>query len=206
MNLTNIPIYKPLDESKISERIHTTSIQGLYFINTPLASDERGFFREVALLPELETVLPFPFTVKQINHAKSEKNVVRGMHAEDWNKLITVAHGTALCVLSDIRPDSETFLKSEYFMLGFSQEAIPGSLFITKGIANSVCTIESPVEYLYFVDSLYKDRDTSKDQAISIFDPNLNIQWPIPKEEIIISERDKNSITLRELYPEKFNS
>lgn len=204
MDTSHLPIYKPSDQNKIAERIHTTSIQGLYFIDTPVASDERGFFREIALLPDLESVLPSPFRIKQINHAKSEKNVIRGMHAEDWNKLVTIAHGVALCVLSDIRPESETFLKSEYFLLGFSQEALPGSLFITKGIANSVCAIEPPVEYLYFVDSLYRERDTAKDQAISIFDPHLNIQWPIPKEEIVISERDRNSITLEELFPDKF--
>lgn len=197
-------VYRPTEENKISDRIHKTSIPGLYFIDTPLASDERGFFREVAILPGLQQILPFDFQIKQINHARSEMNVIRGMHAEDWNKLVTVAHGTALCVLSDIRPDSETFLKSEYFLLGFSETAAPGSLFITKGIANSVCAIDAPVEYLYFVDELYKERNTSKDTAISIFDPDLNIKWPIQKEKIIISERDKNSITLRDLLPEKF--
>lgn len=204
MDVLDLPLYKPTEENKIGDRIHSSSISGLFFIETPLSSDERGFFREAAILPDLQGVLPFPFVIRQINHANSQKNVIRGMHAEDWNKLVTVTHGTALCVLSDIRPTSPTFLKSEYFFLGFSPEAAPGSLFITKGIANSVCAIDAPVEYLYFVDEIYKDRDISKDTAISIFDQDLKIQWPIPKEEIIISERDKNSVTLGSLYPEKF--
>lgn len=197
-------LFRPTEDNKIADRIYKTAIPGLFYINTPIASDNRGFFREVALIPELQKVLPFDFQVKQINHARSEKNVIRGMHAEDWNKLVTVIHGTALCVLSDIRPNSETFLKSEYFLLGYSENALPGTLFITKGIANSVCTIEAPVEYLYFVDALYKERDTTRDTAISIFDPDLDINWPIQKGDIIISERDKNSVSLRQLFPQKF--
>lgn len=196
--------YKAVEENKATDRIYKTSISGLYFINTPLSTDDRGFFREVAILPELQNILSFDFQIKQINHARSEKNVIRGMHAEDWNKLVTVVNGTALCVLSDIRPDSETFLKSEYFLLGSSTDALQGSLFITRGIANSVCAVEAPVDYLYFVDALYKERDISKDTAISIFDKDLHIQWPISKEDIIISERDKNSITLKQLFPDKF--
>lgn len=204
MDTQSLTLYMPSDHNKVNERIYKTSIPGLYFIDTPIARDNRGFFREVAILPDLQELLPEHFEIKQINHARSEKNVIRGMHAENWNKLVTVAHGTALCVLSDIRPNSPTFLKSECFLLGFSEKATAGSLFITKGIANSVCAIEAPVEYLYFVDSLYRDRNTSKDKAISIFDPDLDIKWPIPKEEIIISERDKDAVMLKELFPDKF--
>jgi dTDP-4-dehydrorhamnose 3,5-epimerase-like enzyme len=56
------------------------------------------------------------------------------------------------------------------------------------------------------VDKLYKDRDPAGDQAISLFDPDLNIAWPTPKEEMVISERDRQAVTLREKFPQKFTA
>ena len=204
MDLMNLPLYKVNEKNKVEDRIYKTSINYLYYISTIVHEDNRGFYREVALIPDIEKVIGKPFSIKQLNHANSVKNVIRGMHAEDWNKLVTVTHGVCLCVLADIRPNSPTFLKKEYTLLGFGENALPGSIFITKGIANSMFIVEEPVEYIYAVDELYRDRDKSGDVAISLFDPDLNIQWPIPQEEMIISDRDKNSITLREKYPEKF--
>lgn len=204
MDVSTLPLYIVDEKNKLTERIYSTAIPGLLYIDSPLNADNRGFYREFALIPDLEQVLGINFQVKQLNHANSKKNVVRGMHAEDWNKLVTVTHGACLCVLADIRPDSPSFLKKEYFLLGQGENTLPGSLFITKGIANSMCIIDAPVEYVYAVDELYRERDTSNDVAISLFDEDLAITWPIPKEEMIISDRDKNAITLREKYPTKF--
>jgi dTDP-4-dehydrorhamnose 3,5-epimerase len=109
MQLENIPLYTVDEKNMVSDRIYKTSIPGLYYIDTVLHEDERGFYREEALIPDLEEVIGSRFAIKQLNHARSEKNVIRGFHAEDWNKLITVTHGVCLCVLADIRPESQTF-------------------------------------------------------------------------------------------------
>lgn len=205
MDLSQIPLYTLDDANKIGDRIFKTAIQGLYYITTTVFEDNRGFYREIAVIPELEKVRGTNFEVKQLNHSSSKQNVVRGIHAESWNKLITVTHGVCLCVLSDIRPDSPTFLTKEYFLLGYGQNnPLPGAIFVTAGVANSFLTVEGPSEYVYAVDQLYTQRDTSNDVAISIFDPDLNISWPVRREEMVISQRDKNSILLREKFPEKF--
>lgn len=204
MKLNSLPLYTVDEANKIGERIYKTQIPGLYYIDTKVFSDNRGFYREIAVVPDIEKVTGEVFNTRQLNHSHSNKNVVRGMHAEDWNKLVTVTSGVCLCVLADIRPDSETFGKTEYVVLGFGEKALPGALFVTKGLANSMCIIDGPVDYVYAVDALYRERDTSNDVAISLFDPDLNIHWPIPHDEMIFSERDQNSITLREKFPEKF--
>jgi dTDP-4-dehydrorhamnose 3,5-epimerase len=204
MNFQNINLYKLADENKVSERIYKTSMQGLFFINDPIFADERGFFKEVAIIPDIELVLKEQFVIRQINHARSKKNVVRGMHAEDWDKLITVISGTAFCALSDIRVNSETFTKTEYFLLGDGEDAIMGSLFIKSGIANSVCALEDNTDYLYAVSKIYREKQDEDARAISVFDPILNIKWPISKEEMIISDRDKNAVFLKDLHSEKF--
>lgn len=203
MNI-NAPLYSLNKANRVGERIYKTSILDLYYISTEVHTDKRGFYREIALLPDLSSVLGFEFNVKQLNHAQSLKNVIRGMHAEDWNKLVTITHGVGLCVLADVRPDSPTFGKKEYFLLGFGDRALSGSLFVSKKIANSICVVTEPVEYIYAVDQLYRDRETKGDVAISLFDPHLNIEWPIQKEEMVISDRDRNSVTLKDLFPEKF--
>ena len=131
-------------------------------------------------------------------------NVLRGFHAEDWNKLATLASGKILSIIVDIRPDSPTFAQYEQFVLGFDSESLQGALYISRGLANGFAVLEGPADYIYMVDALYSQRDKSKDKAIALFDPDLKINWPIAQEKMIFSKRDKNSVTLRELFPQNF--
>lgn len=198
-------LYQPTEDLKIADRVYSTPIEGLYYLTYARHTDNRGSFADFYKIPKINAALGTDFTIKQLNYAYSYPKVLRGMHAENWNKLITVLAGKAFCVLADIRPNSPTFGKTAYFEFEFTPESKEGAgLFITKGIANSICAPEQEVGYLYAVDMLYEDRDVSGDRAISVFDPDLKIEWPIAREEAIISDRDINSITLRELYPEKF--
>ncbi len=205
MDLSKLPLYSVNEQNKVGDRIYKTKIDGLFYISTQVFEDNRGFYREIAIVPDLDTVRGEVFQVKQLNHSNSKQNVIRGIHAEHWNKLITITHGVCLCVLVDIRPESPTFLEKEYFLLGYgSQNPLPGAIFVTQGIGNSFLTVEGPSEYFYAVDSLYRERDKSGDQAISLFDADLQIEWPISQENMIISDRDLQSKSLRELYPDKF--
>lgn len=197
--------YQPTPEKRLTDQIYRTNIEGLYYLTYPLFADERGFFSSFYKIPGINEALGTDFTVKQLNYSYSQTNVIRGMHAEGWNKLITILQGKAVCVLADIRPNSPTFSQTEYFELGLDPTGKQGAgLFITKGIANSICATEGPVGYLYAVDMLYEDRDPTGDRAIAIYDPDLAIEWPVDKTQAIVSDRDRDSITLRELYPEKF--
>lgn len=196
--------FKPNESNQISEGVHKTSIPGLYFFQKQLHQDNRGYFTEVGHAHKVEALTYQPFKVAQINHSRSFTNVIRGMHAEGWNKLVTVISGSCFCALADIRPDSPTFSKVETFLLGDDPKALAGTLFVTQGIANSICVVNGPSDYIYLVDKLYQDRDKSGDQAISVFDPNLNINWPVSLSDMIISDRDQQTTTLRERYPDKF--
>lgn len=202
MNLTHT--YKPSEDKKVAERVYSTSINGLFYIDHITHRDQRGFFSEVAKIPYLEKVLPQSFVIKQINHARSEQNVIRGFHCEAWNKYISITNGICFSAIVDARPDSKTFGNKECFLLGHGEGALDGSVYIPGGSGNSMCVVEGPVDYLYFVDEIYENRDLKGDLALSLFDPDIQIEWPIPREQMIISERDINSITLREKFPEKF--
>jgi dTDP-4-dehydrorhamnose 3,5-epimerase len=177
--------------------IQKTSIEGLLYLDYDLHGDERGFFAEIALLPDLNQMLPQPFVPVQFNLAVSQQYVARGLHAENWNKLITVISGTAQCVIADIRADSPTYQQTESFVLGDSGQR--GCIYIPSGLANGYCVTQGPANYFYMVDALYRDRNTSGDQAISLFDPDLAIPWSIPQDQMILSDRDKSAVYLKNL-------
>ena len=177
--------------------IKKTSIPGLLILERPTFEDERGFFREVFHLDELEKESGVKFDLAQWNHSRSKPGVLRGLHAENWNKLVYCVVGQMFTAIVDLRIHEETFGKVETFTIGEGNRV---ALFIPKGLANSVCTVgESDVDYIYLVDSYYDGSDTT---AVSWDDPDLRISWPV--ENPIISDRDKNNPKLRELFPEKF--
>lgn len=183
------------DENSV---IKKTSISGLLILERPIFSDDRGFFRELFHKDGLEKAVQIRFDGVQMNHSHSLPGVIRGIHAEKWNKIIYPVCGQAFLAIADIRPDSPTFGKVETFTVNDDNRI---GLFIVEGLANSVCVIgEKPVDYIYLVDKYYDGSDT---RAIAWDDPDLAIDWPIKNP--IISERDKNNPKLRDLFPEKFN-
>lgn len=196
--------FEPKPENQLSEFVYQTPIKGLLYIKIKKFADNRGFYSELARMPEIEKELQKGFIPKQINLSHSKQNVIRGLHAENWNKLLTVTHGDCFCAWVDIRPDSPTFADVVTMTMGTAETSYFGSVFVSAGIANSFCTISETLDYLYTVDALYADRDTTQDKAFSLFDQDLAIPWPIETSSMIISDRDRESIQIRDAFPEKF--
>lgn len=183
--------------TEVKKYVRETSIPGLLIIERPTFEDERGFFREAARMTDILEALGVDFRIVQINHSKSNPGVIRAIHAENWDKLVYPLTGKMFAAIVDIRPDSPTFGKVETFE--FDGENFK-ALFIPKGLANSICVMgDEAVHYLYVVDAYYDGSDT---RAIAWDDPDLNIDWPVKKP--IISDRDKNNKTLREMFPDRF--
>lgn len=177
--------------------VTTTSLKGLLVLERPTFEDDRGFFREIFHLDELEEVAGLEFKIIQANHSRSLPKVIRALHAERWNKLVYPMTGKVFIAVVDIRPESETFGKYETFILDDTNRK---ALFVPSGFANSVCVMgDEAVNYLYLVDAYYTGADT---RAVAWDDPDLAIEWPI--KDPIISERDRNNPTLRQMFPEKF--
>jgi dTDP-4-dehydrorhamnose 3,5-epimerase-like enzyme len=196
--------YQPNETLAIAPGVFRTKIDGLFYLEYPQFPDERGLFSEVLRPQIVQAHINPQFVIKQVNHSYSKTKVLRGMHAEGWNKLITVLAGTAYCAIADTRPESATFLQVEYFRLHFDPQAkVAANLYISKRLANSICALEGPVQYLYGVDLLYQERDPRDDQSISPFDPDLHLEWPFSRDEMIISERDQKSVLLKNLQERK---
>lgn len=84
----------------LKNNIYKTSINDVYYIDRPYHEDQRGFFSEVGKMAELSEIIGFPFAIKQVNHARSNTNVVRGIHAEGWNKYVFITQGVCFCAIT----------------------------------------------------------------------------------------------------------
>lgn len=189
--------------TKISEYVTKTSIPGLLVIERPVYKDKRGFFHEVFRLNELEKASGVKFEPVQWSHSVSRPRVIRAIHTEGWNKLIYPVTGKMFAAIVDARPDSKSFGRVETFIFDNTRnDSTHKALFLPRGMSNSICVVgNEPVHYLYLVDEYWDDK---KAQGIAWDDPDLAIDWPVKNP--IISERDKNNPTLRELFPKKYKS
>lgn len=176
--------------------ITAAKLPGVFVISRPKSLDERGFFKEVARLDELNKTIGFDFVPKQINHSLSNPSVIRALHAENWNKLVYPLTGKIFIALVDIRRESPEF--SHYITYTLDTSVDLFALLIPKGVANSICVVgDTPVNYLYLADAYYDGTDTT---AVAWDDPDLNIPWPIANP--LISDRDRHNPTLRQLFPD----
>ena len=177
--------------------VEPTEIEGLLVVRWPTNADDRGFFRQTYQVRELAEALGREPVLRQGNHSRSASGVLRGFHAEPWDKLIYVAHGHAMSAVADIRPDSPTFGEACTFLLGDE----PGErirLFISEGLANSFCTLgEQPVDYIYDVSDYW--RPNIDKPSVAWDDPDLGVDWPV--RDPVISGADRANPTLRELFP-----
>ncbi len=176
--------------------ITTTEIPGVLVYEREVFADNRGFFHEVVELQDLEKAREKTIAIKQWNHSQSLPGVIRGFHAEPWEKIVYPVKGQAMAVLVDFRTDSQTFGKAIKILLGENDRK---TLFLPQGVANSFANIgTTELDYLYMVTDYYTGKPTP---SVSLHDPLLTRQfggWPI--ENPIISEKDLENPTLMEKF------
>lgn len=174
--------------------VHRTAIDGLLVVDWPDHPDERGFFRQTYQVSELEEALGRSVRLRQGNHSRSAPGVLRGFHAEPWDKLVYVARGVAFCAIADIRPDSPTFGRHERFWLGDPPDGRRQRLFVGEGLANAFLAVGTePVDYLYDVSAEW--RPGTDKRAVAWDDPDLAVDWPVAAPQL--SEADRANPPLR---------
>ncbi len=190
-----------LMEGETHKTIIETSIPQLLIIKRPIFPDDRGFFHEVMRVSDLEDY-GINFKPVQWSHSYNLPNVIRAIHTEAWQKIIYPISGKLFTAFVDIRPDSQSFGKVETMIFDNTlNNGRYNAVYIPPGVGNSICVLgSSPVHYMYLVDEYW---DNSKARGIAWDDKDLAIKWPI--ENPIISDRDKQNPSLRELFPDKFS-
>ncbi|CAN5136685.1 dTDP-4-dehydrorhamnose 3,5-epimerase [soil metagenome] len=167
-----------------------TEISGVFVIEPQLFKDNRGYFFESFNQRKFNEGIGKEINFVQDNQSKSQFGVLRGLHFQrppfEQSKLVRVLKGEVLDVAVDIRKDSPTFGK--YFSLILSEENSL-QLFIPRGFAHGFVVLSQNADFIYKCDNFYAP---NYDSGIIYNDPDLEIDWRIPKEKIIISEKDKN--------------
>lgn len=158
-------------------------IPGLFVVKMPVHGDNRGWFKENYQKEKMEALGLPALNIVQNNYSFNvERGATRGLHAEPWNKFVSLANGSAYAAWVDLR-------KGESYGTTFGVELNPGTaVFVPKGVANGYQTLEENVVYTYLVDAHWSPDATYT--FLNAFDPELNIGWPIPKEQAITSEKD----------------
>lgn len=172
-----------------------TEIPGVVIVEPKLFGDERGYFMETWSQKDFdEHVRPIKFV--QDNESKSCYGVLRGLHFQKGkdaqSKLVRVLKGRVLDVALDIRKDSPTFGKHVKVELTGDNHR---QLFIPRGFAHGFVVLSEDVIFQYKCDNLYAPQSEG---SIIWNDPALRIDWQIPAEDVMLSEKDKHHPTLAE--------
>lgn len=173
-----------------------TPIQGVFLIQRPRYEDFRGAFQEQFRIPDISSELGREVRILQAQISESNPGVLRGIHAEPQDKIITPIAGRLSAVVVDLREDSETFKKWLKLDFDLKLGEARTSLFIPEGMGNSFCVHEDSgvVLYQYAVSQTYDSKTAG--MGVRYDDSELAIPWPVKNP--IISDRDKRLPTLKE--------
>ncbi|EGQ9836778.1 dTDP-4-dehydrorhamnose 3,5-epimerase [Vibrio cholerae] len=176
-------------------KITETKLKDVYLIEPKVFEDKRGFFMESFNSHIFRNVIGRDVMFVQDNHSKSSKGVLRGLHYQTQNtqgKLVRVIRGRVLDVAVDLRVNSPTFKKWASFELS---EHNKKQLWIPEGFAHGFLTLTDDVEFLYKTTNYYSPEFEA---SIIWNDPELSIDWTMDASELIISEKDKNGMLLKD--------
>ena len=165
-----------------------TSIGGVVIIEPRLFKDTRGYFFESFNQKEFEEKVCNTVFV-QDNESKSSYGVIRGLHFQRppfvQSKLVRVVKGAVLDVAVDIRKGSLTF--GQYVAVELTDEN-HRQFFIPRGFAHGFSVLSEEVVFQYKCDNFYVPQSEG---AIAWDDPELGIDWRIPMDKVLLSEKDK---------------
>ena len=183
----------------MSQRFEFTELRlaGLHIIDPKPIEDSRGNLTRFFCANEFEQ-LGFKRPIAQMNTTLTkQKGVVRGMHFQspphDHEKLVYVVKGSILDVIVDLRKKSKTY--KQHISINLSEDNRK-SVFIPKGFAHGFIVLSKSAIFSYKVDNYY---NPDSESGVLWSDLDLNIDWKINKNEIIVSEKDKNLPTFNEI-------
>ena len=179
---------------------HKTDIPGLLFFDIQFPTDERGYFQEKFHKAKLvEAGLPMQFQVVQNNVSfNKQRGVIRGFHAEPWDKYLSVIEGKVFIAYVDLRkgPSFGTVVTGEVD----NNKAV----FLPRGVANSFQTLEDNTIYVYSTNDHWRSDNYDEYTFVNLADPDVNVAWPIPLDQAIMSDRDRNHPMLKDVKPMEF--
>jgi dTDP-4-dehydrorhamnose 3,5-epimerase len=178
-----------------------THLKGCFVLEPKVIGDERGYFLEGFNQKTFGNLVGQEVNFVQDNQSFSSKGVLRGLHYQKGihaqAKLVRVLSGAVLDVVVDIRENSPT--KGQHFAIELTAANFK-QLFVPRGFAHGFVVLSESAEFFYKCDNFY---DKESEGGILYNDKDLNIDWKVPSEALIISEKDKILPCLKQIEFEK---
>ncbi|MBM6817579.1 sugar nucleotide-binding protein [Olsenella uli] len=175
-----------------------TGIEGLVVVELTVHGDSRGWFKENWQRAKMVGGLGLPDRRWVQNNVSYnlQRGVTRGIHAEPWDKFVSVATGSVFGAWVDLRAGSPTYGEVYTATLDPSR-----AIYVPRGVGNSYQALEDGTAYTYLVDAHWSAELKRTYTFVNLADPELAIEWPIPLSEAELSEADKNHPPLADVVP-----
>lgn len=174
-----------------------TKLKGCYVIEPKIFVDKRGYFFESYNQKIFNKAIGQDINFIQDNESFSSKGVLRGLHYQTGEfaqaKLVRVIKGSVLDVAVDLRPSSSTF--GQHISMELNEDN-KKQIFVPRGFAHGFLVLSETAIFCYKCDNVY---NKASEKGIVYNDTDLNINWQIPEDELIISEKDMILPTLKNL-------
>ncbi|WP_152352312.1 sugar nucleotide-binding protein [Brachybacterium subflavum] len=176
--------------------VSTAPIPGLLVLDLPLPGDARGWFKENWQREKmLAAGLPDFGPVQNNISFNQEAGVTRGIHAEPWDKYVSVATGRVFGAWVDLR-------EGPTFGTAYWHEITPGvAIFVPRGVGNAFQTLDAPAAYTYLVNDHWSQAAQAQYTFLHLADETAAIPWPIPLEEAVLSDKDHAHPRLADVAP-----
>lgn len=172
-------------------KVTETKLKGCYILEPTVFEDSRGYFFESYNENKLEEILGYKPTFVQDNQSRSSYGVVRGLHMQAREyaqaKLVRVIEGSVIDVAVDVRPNSKTYGESVAIELSADNKK---QLFIPRGFLHGFSVISEKATFFYKCDNNY---NKASEDGVNPLDDELNIDWKIAIDQMIISEKDQEA-------------
>lgn len=179
-------------------RSKITPIPGLLLFELPVHADGRGWFKENWHRARMLAVgLPDFGPVQNNISFNAARGTVRGIHAEPWDKFVSLASGRIFGAWVDLR-------EGPAFGTLFTAELTPGeAIFIPRGVGNAFQTLEDDTAYTYLVNDHWSAESQKDYTFLNLADERVSVPWPIPLERSVVSDQDRKHPRLADVVPMK---
>jgi len=166
-----------------------TCLADCFVIKPTIFTDNRGYFFEIFNEKTFAELAGFSVHFVQDNQSYSRRGVLRGLHFQTGEnaqaKLVRVVKGEVLDVAVDLRIESMTYGKHESVVLSEENKKM---FFIPRGFAHGFAVLSDEAVFQYKCDNYYNKQS---EDGVHYADPRLSIDWKLPADDLIVSDKDR---------------
>jgi dTDP-4-dehydrorhamnose 3,5-epimerase len=179
-------------------KVEQTNLEGCFIVRDTVFTDERGYFFESFNEKKFADLTGLHTHFVQDNQSRSSRGVLRGLHFQTGEhaqaKLVRVLRGQVLDIAVDVRKSSPTFGQHVAVLLS---EDSSTQLFVPRGFAHGFVVLSDTADFFYKCDNFY---NKAAEGGIIYNDPELNIDWKLSADELIVSSKDTELPAMKAAY------